>query len=426
MDGPPQPFGGSAAGRSTPRGGRNAGASPGRWGRRTGDRPGHQVHLLHRRGVLVVRQGTHRLVAGPPAQVPGTAGHHVQARPVHQRRPRHHEPVRARRGVRHRGRRRDRSRSRPLRAVHRREPPQELERHHRTDLLVGDRQGAPRRLPGQDRPGHSPRDRRDQEAGQRARLRRRRRGHRGDRRHRGRHRDCPLHRGHPPVPAGRRSGQRVLRPPHPGALPRALGRAEDQAHPALGHRAPQPGDPTRRHRMPVRPDDLRGPQAQDLAAVRRTHRGGGVGRRRRLHLPDPPRPPRGGARPLHPRDPPHSTRRPTPSTCPTGSGWSTRSTRRHARCASASSASTSTFPTPTCRWSSPSAMPGSTTGPRWRSSGSRPPPSPTSSSTTGCGGSTAWSSRAGSASAGWRARSPPPATPARTSCHCSGCASACR
>ena len=58
--------------------------------------------------------------------------------------------------------------------------------------------------------------------------------------------------------------------------------------------------------------------------------------------------------------------------------------------ASASSASTSTFPTPICRWSSRSAMPVSTTVPRCRSNGSRPPPFPTSSNMTGSGASTGW------------------------------------
>ena len=61
-----------------------------------------------------------------------------------------------------------------------------------------------------------------------------------------------------------------------------------------------------------------------------------------------------------------------------------------------------------------------------RSSGSRPPPSPTSCTTTGCAASTGWSSPAGSASGAWRARSPPPTTPASTSCPCSACASGSR
>ena len=50
----------------------------------------------------------------------GPAGHDAEARPVHQRRPRHDEPLPARRGVRHRRRRRDRPRPRPLRALRRR------------------------------------------------------------------------------------------------------------------------------------------------------------------------------------------------------------------------------------------------------------------------------------------------------------------
>ena len=80
-------------------------------------------HIFVTGGVAsLARQGHHRLLARPTAQVPGPAGHDAEARPVHQRRPRHDEPVRARRGVRHRRRRRDRPRPRALRAVHRREP----------------------------------------------------------------------------------------------------------------------------------------------------------------------------------------------------------------------------------------------------------------------------------------------------------------
>ena len=48
-----------------------------------------------------------------------------------------------------------------------------------------------------------------------------------------------------------------------------LGRAEDQADPALGDRAAQPRYPARRHRLPQRQAHLRGAEAQDLAAVRR-------------------------------------------------------------------------------------------------------------------------------------------------------------
>ena len=51
----------------------------------------------------------------------GPDGPAAEARPVHQRRPRHDVALPARRGVRDRGRRRDRPRPRPLRALHRRQ-----------------------------------------------------------------------------------------------------------------------------------------------------------------------------------------------------------------------------------------------------------------------------------------------------------------
>ena len=82
--------------------------------------------------------------------------------------------------------------------------------------------------------------------------RRRRRGHHRGRRHRRRHRDPPVPRGDPAVPPRRRPRQRLLRPRHAGAVHRAVGRAEDQADPALGHRAAQPGHPARRDRVPQR------------------------------------------------------------------------------------------------------------------------------------------------------------------------------
>ncbi len=60
------------------------------------------------------RRGVHRLPAGKPRP----ESHLPEIRPLSQRRSRHHEPVPARRGVRHRRRRRDRSRPGPLRALH--------------------------------------------------------------------------------------------------------------------------------------------------------------------------------------------------------------------------------------------------------------------------------------------------------------------
>ena len=79
-----------------------------------------EAHLRDRWRCLQPRERPHRIVAGSPAQVPWPPGHDAEARPVHQRRPGHDEPLPARRGVRHRRRRGDRPRSRPLRALRRR------------------------------------------------------------------------------------------------------------------------------------------------------------------------------------------------------------------------------------------------------------------------------------------------------------------
>ena len=63
-----------------------------------------EAHIRDGRGGQLTGQGPHRFVVGSTAQEPGPAGHPPEARPLHQRRSRHHEPVAARRGVRHRGR----------------------------------------------------------------------------------------------------------------------------------------------------------------------------------------------------------------------------------------------------------------------------------------------------------------------------------
>ena len=76
--------------------------------------------------------------------------------------PGHDEPVPARRGLRHRRRRRDRPRSGPLRAVHQPDDDAEQQLDDRQDLPVGHPEGAPRRLPRPDRPGHSAHHQRDQ------------------------------------------------------------------------------------------------------------------------------------------------------------------------------------------------------------------------------------------------------------------------
>ena len=126
--------------------------------------------------------------------------------------------------------------------------------------------------------------------------RRRRRGDHRDRRNGGRHRDPALPRGHPSGAPRHRSQQRLLRARDPRALHRPVGRAQDQADPALGHRAAQPGHPARRHRVSQRPAHQRRAEAQDLQSVRRA-RGCGRERGRRAEpVRDPHRVARGGAR----------------------------------------------------------------------------------------------------------------------------------
>ena len=105
----------------------------------------------------------------------GLQGAGPEVRPVHQRRSGDDEPVPARRGVRHRGRRRDRSRHRPLRAVRRREPLPEREPHLGLDLVRRHPQGTQGRVPGLDRPGDPAHHERDQGSDPPRRRRRRRR-----------------------------------------------------------------------------------------------------------------------------------------------------------------------------------------------------------------------------------------------------------
>ena len=246
--------------------------------------PNAEAHFRDWRRCQLPRQGSHRVVARPTVEAAWPAGDDAEARPVHQRRPRHDEPVRARRGVRHRRRRRDRPRSRSLRALHRRAAVAQLQRHHRVDLPGGARRRAPRRLPGQDRAGDPAHHRRDQAADPSVGHRRRRRGDHRGRRHRRRHRDPSVPRGDSPVPQGGRPRQRLLPPRHAGAVHRAVGGAEDQADAALGHRVAQPRHPTRRDRVPQRGAAQRQPEAQDLQPVRRRRARRGQRRRRPQHL----------------------------------------------------------------------------------------------------------------------------------------------
>ena len=121
-----------------------------------------QARVRHRRRRLLPREGAHGLQPGQPAEGARSAGHHAEAGPLPQRRSRDDEPVPARRGVRHRRRRRDRPRHRPLRAVPRHRPRPDRQRDDRAGLLDGDRQGAPRRLPRRHRAGDPAHHQRDQ------------------------------------------------------------------------------------------------------------------------------------------------------------------------------------------------------------------------------------------------------------------------
>ena len=180
--------------------------------------------------------------------------------------------------------------------------------------------------------------------------RRRRRHHRG-RRHGRRHRDPPVPRGHPAVPPRRRPRQRLLRPRHARAVHRAGRRAEDQAHAALGHRAAQPGHPARRHRVPQRgsrsSDELKR-KISNLCDVPVDAVVNAADARNLYEIPLV----------LHEEGLDDVVcEHPRASTTATVdlSEWEILvdriETADATRCASASSASTSACPTPTCRWS---------------------------------------------------------------------------
>ena len=80
-------------------------------------------------------------------------------------------PVPARRGLRHRRRRGNRSRPGPLRALHPRQADPRQQLDHRPHLRADHHQGAPRRLSRQDRPGHPARHQRDQDRDEESRAR---------------------------------------------------------------------------------------------------------------------------------------------------------------------------------------------------------------------------------------------------------------
>ena len=88
--------------------------------------------------------------------------------------------------------------------------------------------------------------------------------------------------------------QRLLRARDPCAVPRAFGRAKDQADAALGDRAPLPRRATGRDHPAQRPHHARQHEDQDLPAVRRPRGGRHLQRGRTQPVRDPPVPARRG------------------------------------------------------------------------------------------------------------------------------------
>ena len=246
----------------------------------------NQVYFRHRRRAFLPRQRTGRSLAGRSAQGPGPVRHHPEARPLHQRRPRHHEPVSARRGVRHRRRRGNRPRPGPLRTLSRRAHVAEEQHHIGPHLLQRDQQGTSGRLPGRHGSGDPPHHRRNQayrtqsgRYGQPAG-----RGHHRNRRHGGRHRGPALSGGHAPVAV--RNGPRQLseHPPYPGALPALGGRTQNQAHPTQRQGIAVHRHSTRHHPLPLRGAHPGRGQAQDRPVLQRGRRRGVLfgGRQKRV------------------------------------------------------------------------------------------------------------------------------------------------
>ena len=243
-----------------------------------------EVHPRHRRRRLVARQGAGGGVDRRAARGARLQGRAAEVRPLHQRRSGHDEPVPARRGLRHRRRRRDRPRSRALRALHQPDDDPQQQLDDRQDLPVGDPEGAARRLP-RAAPSRSFRTSptRSRTASARSRERRRHRPGR-DRRHGRRHREPAVPRSHPPAPAGRRPREHALHPPDARAVHRRRRRAEDQADAAQRPRPARHRHPARHPALPHRSLPRSGHQAQDRALLRRRRGGRHHGEGRLEHL----------------------------------------------------------------------------------------------------------------------------------------------
>ena len=302
-----------------------------------------QVHLRDGRGGLLARQGPRLRLDRGAARGARLPGRDDEVRPVHQRRSRHHEPLPARRGLRHGGRRRDRPRPRALRALHALRHLEGLEHHHRQGLRQRDRARAARRLPrphGAGDPAHHRRDQvLDPPGGERRPgTRGRRRGDRRDRRHGRRHRGPALPRGGAPVPPGRGARERDLRPPGARALHRDRPRAQDQADAAQRARAARDRHLAERAAVPHRPLPVPGPEGQARALLRRARGGGDHRQGRGDDLRGAARALLRGARRHHPEAArPHERRLRHDAR---GRTWCGGSRTRRARSRSGSSAST--------------------------------------------------------------------------------------
>ncbi len=154
---------------------------------------------------------------GAPPRRPRLQGHAAEARPVHQRRPGHDEPVPARRGLRHRRRHRDRPRSRATTSAS--PTPSTTQNHNCTtgkiypSVIQKERRGDYLGATVQVIPHITDEIKESDPRG----LRGRRHPARRDRRHGGRHREPAVPRGDPAVPARRRPREHALRPPDAGA-----------------------------------------------------------------------------------------------------------------------------------------------------------------------------------------------------------------
>ena len=213
----------------------------------------HQIYLRDRRRGIGAGQGDHGGLAGAAAQGQRAEGGGAEAGPLHQRRPRHDEPVPARRGVCDRGRRGNGSGPWALRAVHRRGPQPLFQPDDRQGVLERAAEGAPRRIPRIDGAGNPPHHGRDQAVRlPRGTADRRGRGDHRDRRHDRRHRIAAVHRGGAPDLAGGRAGEQPVHPRDAGAVPARLRGAQIEADAAFGQGAAGHGREPEHHRFALR------------------------------------------------------------------------------------------------------------------------------------------------------------------------------